>query len=134
MRFLPGENLPAKLRFDFGPTHLVRTVRELGWNGRKDQPLLELMVAHRYDALITLDKSPRFQQGQRREEKLVHARKYAQDRGRALIAPQGERQGEKASFCSLPALPQNGHPCPSGRSAGLWDMRPAGLPVQALRL
>ena len=82
MRFLPDENLPAKLRFNFGPTHLVRTVRELGWNGRKDQPPLELMVAHRYDALITLDKSLRFQQDLRRYPVVVFL----------LIAPNSKHQ------------------------------------------
>jgi predicted nuclease of predicted toxin-antitoxin system len=62
MRFLLDENLPAKLRFNFGAAHMVRTVRELGWNGLKDKPLLELMQSHYYDALVTMDKSLRYQQ------------------------------------------------------------------------
>lgn len=60
MKFLLDENLPAKLRFDFGPAHTVRTAREQGWNGLKDGALLRAMAQQHFDALIT--QSLRYQQ------------------------------------------------------------------------
>ena len=62
MKILLDENLPAKLRFRFGSQHTVYTVRELGWNGQEDGPLLQLLEQEKFDALVTLDKSMRYQQ------------------------------------------------------------------------
>ncbi len=62
MKFLRDENLPAKLRFDFAPEHEVRTVQEMGWNGKKDGELLGLLTLYGFDALITVDRGLPHQQ------------------------------------------------------------------------
>lgn len=62
MKILLDENLPAKLRLDFEEEHHVFTAREMSWNGRKDGPLLQLLAAHEFDLLITVDKGLRHQQ------------------------------------------------------------------------
>ena len=62
MKILLDENLPIKLRVDFGENHEVYTVQYMGWSGKKNGELLGLMVFHGFDALVTLDKNIQFQQ------------------------------------------------------------------------
>ena len=65
MRVLLDENLPAKLRFDFGAGFEVKTVAELGWNGKKNGELLKLMTSNRFQVFVTLDKNIKYQQNLR---------------------------------------------------------------------
>lgn len=66
MRLLLDENLDVKLRFRFGPTHEVMTVRQMDWLGKKNGELLQLMQAHGFEALITGDKNIQHQQNWQR--------------------------------------------------------------------
>jgi predicted nuclease of predicted toxin-antitoxin system len=62
MKILLDENLPTKLRVEFGENHEVFTVSFMGWSTKKNGELLGLMVYHGFDALVTLDKNIPFQQ------------------------------------------------------------------------
>ncbi len=62
MKILLDENLPRKLKVDFGEEHEVKTVREMGWLGKKNGELLGLLTLNGFEIFITLDKSLRFQQ------------------------------------------------------------------------
>jgi len=59
---LLDENLPAKIKYDFGEGYQVSTVRELRWNGKKNGELLGLAAPNGFDIFITLDKSLENQQ------------------------------------------------------------------------
>jgi predicted nuclease of predicted toxin-antitoxin system len=61
MRLLLDENLPKRLKNDF-PDHEIYTVREKGWNGIKNGPLLKLMLENSFHALLTYDKNLQHQQ------------------------------------------------------------------------
>ena len=61
MKLLLDENLPKRLKFDF-VGHEVYTVRDKGWNGIKNGKLLELLIAEKFDALLTFDKNLQYQQ------------------------------------------------------------------------
>src|SRR5580765_5535607 len=61
MRLLLDENLPKRLKLDF-PEHEIFTVRERQWDGIKNGPLLQLLVEHAFDALLTYDKNLQYQQ------------------------------------------------------------------------
>ena len=62
MRILLDENLPRKLKTDFGEGFEVKTVRDMGWLGKKNGELLGLMETHEFDFFITIDKNLRHQQ------------------------------------------------------------------------
>lgn len=62
MKILFDENLPKQLKADFGPDFDVRTVRDMGWLGKKNGELLGLIVFNGFDYFITLDKNLRHQQ------------------------------------------------------------------------
>jgi|JI10StandDraft_1071094.scaffolds.fasta_scaffold1934202_2 predicted nuclease of predicted toxin-antitoxin system len=62
MKILLDENLPKKLKSDFGENHEVFTVRNMYWNGKKNGELLGLMLVHNFEGFVTLDKNLRFQQ------------------------------------------------------------------------
>ena len=61
MKLLLDENLPKKLKDDF-TGHSVFTVRDQGWNGMKNGELIQLMLSHGFDALLTFDKNLEHQQ------------------------------------------------------------------------
>jgi predicted nuclease of predicted toxin-antitoxin system len=61
MKILLDENLPKKLKRDLSE-HTVFTVRECGWNGKKNGELLALMQQELFDVLITFDKNLQHQQ------------------------------------------------------------------------
>lgn len=61
MRVLFDENLDWRLRRFLEPDHVVTTVAERGWSGKKNGELLRLAEAE-FDALVTLDKNMRHQQ------------------------------------------------------------------------
>jgi len=60
MRILLDENLPRKLKQAF-PGHLVTTVGEMGWSGRKNAELLKL-AEEVFEVLVTVDKGIQYQQ------------------------------------------------------------------------
>lgn len=62
MKILLDENLPRKLKADFGPDFEVKTVRDMGWLGKKNGELLGLIAFNGFDFFVTLDKNLRFQQ------------------------------------------------------------------------
>lgn len=61
MRLLLDENLPKRLKADFAE-HEVFSVRDKGWNGRKNGELLGLMINNGFDVLLTFDKNLQYQQ------------------------------------------------------------------------
>jgi len=62
MKILLDENLPKKLKADFGTEHEVKTVRDMDWLGKKNGELLGLIVFNGFDYFVTIDKNLRFQQ------------------------------------------------------------------------
>ncbi|TLV03674.1 DUF5615 family PIN-like protein [Dyadobacter luticola] len=67
MKLLLDENLPKRLKGDF-PDHEVYTVRDMGWNGKKDAELLKILKEHGFHALLTFDKNIRYQQNFRKAD------------------------------------------------------------------
>ncbi len=62
MKILLDENIPVKLKFDFGIDFEVKTVRDMGWLGKKNGELLGLIASCGIDFFVTLDKNLRYQQ------------------------------------------------------------------------
>ena len=62
MKILLDENLPAKLKYDFGENHTAYSVRDMDWLGKKNGELLKLAVINKFDVIITLDKNLKHQQ------------------------------------------------------------------------
>jgi|ERR1700722_17197970 predicted nuclease of predicted toxin-antitoxin system len=62
MKVLLDENLPRKLKTDFGEDYEVKTVRDMGWLGKKNGELMALIQENKFDFFITLDKNLRHQQ------------------------------------------------------------------------
>jgi hypothetical protein len=62
MRILLDENMPAKVSYDFGEEHEVRTVKDMKWLGKKNGELLGLAAFNGFDLFITLDKNLKNQQ------------------------------------------------------------------------
>ena len=54
--------MPTKVRYDFGEAHIVRTVRDMKWLGKKNGELLGLAAFNGFDVFITLDRNLRNQQ------------------------------------------------------------------------
>ena len=61
MKLLLEENLPKRLKADF-PEYEVFTVRDKGWNSKKNGELLDLMLAENFDVLVTFDQNLEYQQ------------------------------------------------------------------------
>jgi hypothetical protein len=61
MRLLLDENLPKRLRLDFSD-HEIFTVRDKEWIGIKNGEPLQVMVADKFDPLLTFDKNLQHQQ------------------------------------------------------------------------
>lgn len=61
MKMLLDEMLPKKLRHDF-LEHEVFTTTYLGWNGKKNGELLELMLSNDFEVLLTFDRNIAYQQ------------------------------------------------------------------------
>jgi len=64
MRILLDECVPRRLRREL-PGHNVQTVHELGWSGKKNGELLQLMAGQNLDVLLTVDQGIRHQQNLR---------------------------------------------------------------------
>ena len=61
MRVLLDECVPRRLRSELS-AHDVHTVAEMGWSGKKNGELLQLMSGADFDALLTVDQGLPFQQ------------------------------------------------------------------------
>jgi predicted nuclease of predicted toxin-antitoxin system len=61
MKLLLDENLPKRLKQDFSE-HQIFTVANKAWIGKNNGELLKLMLAEKFDALITFDKNLQHQQ------------------------------------------------------------------------
>ncbi len=61
MRLLLDENLPKRLKQDLSE-HEIYTANERGWTGISNGKLLELLIEHKFDALLTFDKNFQYQQ------------------------------------------------------------------------
>ena len=61
MKLLLDENLPKRLKLDL-TEYEIYTVRDKGWNGKKNGELLQLMLIEKFNALITFDRNLQYQQ------------------------------------------------------------------------
>ncbi len=61
MKVLLDENISQTLKIDFDK-HVVKTIEEMGWSGKKNGELLQLMTTYRFDVLLTTDKNLKYQQ------------------------------------------------------------------------
>src|SRR5437879_5139822 len=61
MKVLLDENISRTLRIDFDK-HLVKTIDEMGWTGKKNGELLRLITRNEFDVLLTTDKNLKHQQ------------------------------------------------------------------------
>lgn len=62
MKILPDENLPTKLKYDFGENFEIKTSKDMGWLGKKNGDLLGLAAINDFDIFLTLDKNLKHQQ------------------------------------------------------------------------
>lgn len=62
MKILLDENLPAKVKYNFGEGFEIKTVKNMGWLGKKNGELLGLAAFNGFDLFITLDKNLKLQQ------------------------------------------------------------------------
>ena len=61
MRILLDECVPRRLRRGLAG-HDVQTGPEMGWSGKGNGELLQLITAQRFDVVITVDQNLRYQQ------------------------------------------------------------------------
>jgi predicted nuclease of predicted toxin-antitoxin system len=59
MKILLDENLPAKLKYDFGEDFEISTFRDMAWLGKKNGELFSLAVYNGFEIFITLDRNLR---------------------------------------------------------------------------
>ena len=71
MKILLDENIPAKVKFDFGEGYDVFTVRDMNWLGRKNGELLGLAAFNGFEVFITLDKNLKNQQNLNKVELII---------------------------------------------------------------
>ena len=62
MKILLDENMPTKVKYDFGEGYDLSTVKDMGWLGKKNGELLGLAVFNGFDIFIALDKNLKNQQ------------------------------------------------------------------------
>ena len=62
MKILLDENLPTKLKYDFGENFQISTVKDMGWLGKKNGELLGLAAFNEFDIFLTLDRNLKHQQ------------------------------------------------------------------------
>ena len=62
MKILLDENIPTKVRFDFGEGYEIFTVRNMNWLGKKNGELLGLAAFNGFEIFITVDKNLKNQQ------------------------------------------------------------------------
>ena len=61
MRVLLDECMPKRFRHELHG-HVVATIPEMGWSGKKNGELLALMIAAGIEVLLTVDQNLRYQQ------------------------------------------------------------------------
>lgn len=61
MRILLDECVPRPLKREL-PGHDVHTVPEMGWSGKKNGELLQLMLPENFEVFLTVDQNLRYQQ------------------------------------------------------------------------
>ena len=61
MRILLDECVPRPLRREL-PDHEVRTVVEMGWAGKQNGELLQLLASERFEVFLTTDQNLQYQQ------------------------------------------------------------------------
>ena len=61
MKLLLDENLPKRLKQDFKDQQ-VFTVFEMGWSGKTNGELMNLLIKAEFDVLLTFDKNLKHQQ------------------------------------------------------------------------
>ncbi len=61
MKILLDESLPEQLAKELGD-HEVLTVSQMGWKGKKNGELIQLIQKEEFQAFITVDKNLRYQQ------------------------------------------------------------------------
>jgi predicted nuclease of predicted toxin-antitoxin system len=62
MKVLIDEQLPVKVKHRLAnELYEVFTVKDMGWLGKKNGELFELMIAHKFNVLITNDKNMYYQ-------------------------------------------------------------------------
>ncbi len=62
MKVLLDENIPKKVKLDFGAEYQVKTTQELGWGGKSNGELLGLLTLNDFEVFITVDKNLKHQQ------------------------------------------------------------------------
>lgn len=62
MKILLDENLPKKIKTNFGEKYEISTVGDMGWSGKKNGELLGLMTINGFNAFVTIDKNLKHQQ------------------------------------------------------------------------
>jgi predicted nuclease of predicted toxin-antitoxin system len=62
MKLLLDENLPTKIIREFDLNQDIHTVKSMFWRGKKNGELMQLLVSHNFEGLVTLDKNLIFQQ------------------------------------------------------------------------
>ena len=62
MKILLDENLPTKLKYEFGENFQISTVKDMGWLGKKNGELLGLAAFNEFDIFLTLDRNLKHQQ------------------------------------------------------------------------
>ncbi len=86
MKILLDENLPKQLKADFGSDYDVKTVRDMGWLGKKNGELLGLIVFNGFDFFVTIDKNLRHQQNLERIELKIFLLIAINNRRETLLA------------------------------------------------
>jgi len=64
MRILLDECVPRPFKRELRG-HNVRTVAEMGWAGKSNGELLQLMLPQKFDAFLTIDQNLQYQQNLR---------------------------------------------------------------------
>ena len=65
MKILLDESLPTKLSEFFGAEHLILSVRDMGWLGKKNGELLRLIAENNFEVFVTADRNLPYQQNLR---------------------------------------------------------------------
>jgi hypothetical protein len=60
MKILLDESIPLRLKREFSE-HDAHTVWEMGWQGKRKQELLALMMADGFDVFLAFDKTLQYQ-------------------------------------------------------------------------
>ena len=97
MKILLDESLPRKLRSDFGEEHEVRTVRDMGWLGKKNGELLRLLTENSFELFVTVDRNLPYQQNLERLTLTIfvlRAKNNTRETLRLLIPKMFERLAE----------------------------------------